>query len=100
MSYLKRLGLAFLAIMFVVSMFAVTSYAQRGYRDRNYQDRDSYWQNNDNYRRYNRRRNRMSAWEYRRLMRQRALYYRRMNRNYGNYGYSNYWNRRRNARRN
>ena len=97
MSYLKRLGLAFLAFAFVTSMFAVTSFAQRSYRDRSYQDRDYYWQNNQ-YRRY-RRGNRMSPWQYRRLMRQRARYYRRMNRYYGNYGYPNYGNRRRVVRR-
>lgn len=99
MSYLKRLGLAFSAIAFVMSMFAVTSFAQRSYRERSYQDRDSYWQNN-NYRRY-RRSSRMSEWRYRQIMRERARYYRRANRYYGNYDYSNNgYNRRRYAGRN
>jgi hypothetical protein len=96
MNYLKKLGLAFVAIAFFMSISVVSSYAQR-YRDRSWENRDSYWENNQ-YRRY-RRGSRITPQEYRRLMRQRSRLSRRANRYYSNDGYLSYRERRKLARK-
>ena len=85
MNYLKRLGLIFAAIAFFISISAVSGYAQR-YRDRSWQNRDSYWENQQNNRRY-RRSSRITQQEYRRLSRERYRLNQRTNRYYRNDGY-------------
>ena len=99
MTYVKRLGLVCAAIAFFISISAVSGFAQRTYSNRSWENRDYNRQYDQNRRSY-RRSSRMTPWEYRRMMRQGARFYRRANRSYNNNGYSNYRERRRLERRN